>query len=396
MTEKWGGRYLVQRFAAHLAHLLNTGDEFIEINHFALYRTLIRTLAGPPDATGCRYRDGLLGYALVAGEREPEELAERYFETVLDRGMHLARDNSVHKAHELFLAMCRRGVARGWSSARLVRSDAEDRRAIDGPPSDFSALRDRVGRLDHAVSGNNPAGTLRSRLGPLRLVVGSGSIEVPEELSVWRAVSSGPFKLGKLSPGEPFNAFCSLVIKAVENANERYGAILRLGLSPLDWGDDLTVNTAKHVSAFLSAARESGDLWNARETWDGVWDRRKVPGFRSAEEFWGSELGRALRNLQRPTRVDDGGEEFPEPDDPDKQLLDQSTFEEMLDLCRRDGVVDEFDCWFFSKLFEGETIAELARMPETARRMKPSEIPAYVAELQERVLEHVRRRLEVK
>ena len=87
MTEKWGGRYLVQRFAAHLAHLLNTGDEFIEINNFALYRTLIRTLAGPPDATGGRYRDGLLGYALVAGEREPEELAERYFETVLDRGM---------------------------------------------------------------------------------------------------------------------------------------------------------------------------------------------------------------------------------------------------------------------------------------------------------------------
>ena len=55
MTEKWGGRYLVQRFAAHLAHLLNTGDEFIEINPLALYRTLIRTLAGPPDATGCRY-----------------------------------------------------------------------------------------------------------------------------------------------------------------------------------------------------------------------------------------------------------------------------------------------------------------------------------------------------
>ena len=46
MTEKWGGRYLVQRFAAHLAHLLNTGDEFIEINQFALYRTLIRTLRG--------------------------------------------------------------------------------------------------------------------------------------------------------------------------------------------------------------------------------------------------------------------------------------------------------------------------------------------------------------
>ena len=55
MTEKRAGRYLVQRFAAHLAHLLNTGDEFIEIKNFALYRTLIRTLAGPPDATGCRY-----------------------------------------------------------------------------------------------------------------------------------------------------------------------------------------------------------------------------------------------------------------------------------------------------------------------------------------------------
>ena len=90
------------------------------------------------------------------------------------------------------------------------------------------------------------------------------------------SLSSGPFKLGKLSPGEPFNAFCSLVIKAVENANERYGAILRLGLSPLDWGDDLTVNTAKHVSAFLSAARESGDLWNARETWDGVSARQPI------------------------------------------------------------------------------------------------------------------------
>jgi hypothetical protein len=386
MTAKRSRQRPIDRFAAHLAHLLNSGDEVVVIRPFALHTTLIKTLAGGSEDGGGRYRENLLGHGIVGGDREPEELAERYFDAVLKRRMHLARDNVVHKAHELFLAICRRGVLPGWPEARLQRGRGGESNRAGDPPRDFASLRDRLGRLDCSVSRSNPATTLRERDGPLRLHAGSASAEVPDELCVWDAVSSGPFMLTKLDPGEPFNAFCSLVIKAVENANEHYGRILGLGLSPLDWAGDLTVNTAKQASAFLTAAREHGERWSALETWQAVWQSRKVPGFKSVEEFWGSELGRALRNPERPTRVDDDVTAIAEPDDPEESLLNKLSFDKMLELCRQDGVLDDFGCWFYRMLYEGQSIADLARRPETAERMKPSEVPDYVTNLLERVL----------
>jgi hypothetical protein len=43
---------LVNKFAAHLAHLLNTGDDIVNVQAFMLFKTLMKTLERrtPPDS----------------------------------------------------------------------------------------------------------------------------------------------------------------------------------------------------------------------------------------------------------------------------------------------------------------------------------------------------------
>lgn len=389
-------RLLVQKFAAHLAHLLNEGEDVVEVSLFALYQRLLRTLAGAESGTtGARYRDGLTGFALVGADGTPDEVAQKYFDCVLDRPLHLARDKEVHMGHALFLALCRRGLDPLWEGAGLVRHSASPPEKPQPVPPDFGEVDERLGRLEATVSKGNPALATREKLGALYLNAGAGTAEVAEELAVWKAVSCGPSRLRKLEKGAPFNRFCSVVIKAVEAANAPYGAILSLGLSPFDWGDVLTVNTAKKVSTFLNAVREDseGDAEGRGNLadWQRAWRDRKVPGFKTADDFWHSELGRALRHPQVPRRVEQA--QIEDASDLEGEVLEAASFGQMVETCLTQGVLDSYDAWFLRQLFEGAAIDELAQAPGTKKRFTGgrSGITGYVTQLRERVLAHARR-----
>jgi hypothetical protein len=385
-------RRLVQRFAAHLAHLLNDpgrpGEPVVTVQAFALFTRLTATLERrDPGGDGGPY-DGLTGLKVMGPGTTPQEAALFYVEQVVRRALHLARDEPLHRGHIVFLALCRRGIDPAWPHAELARMAVAA--AADAPraPADFAGVAERLGRLSSEISDSNPAKSTRAAAGPLFLHVAGATAEVAEEMSLWDAITSAPLALHLLAPGTQFGGFCSDVIKALEAANARYGTLITLGLSPRDW-QDLSVNTAKKISAFLSAARarepvpaeavddrRSGKPADERlGDWERAWEERRVPGFASAKELWDSELGRALRRLDMPRMVEHGGgtadiEEAYADDDTEAKVLERLDFERMVERGARAGVLSEFDAWFLRKLSAGETIEALAAAPE-ARHALP-------------------------
>src|SRR5262245_59138070 len=118
------GALIVQRLAAHLAHLLNSGEGTVLLNPGELYRKLLRTLSDGEKGRGAGdpYVETLVAAHLLGADVSADQAASAYFERVLNRPVYLARDLHYHEAHELLLALCRRGLDERWNSAQLTRS----------------------------------------------------------------------------------------------------------------------------------------------------------------------------------------------------------------------------------------------------------------------------------
>jgi hypothetical protein len=400
-------RRLIERFAAHLAHLLNGPGDAFELRAFALFRQLLQSLSGD------NYRK-LTGFGIGGDTRSSEEAAQWYFDAVLERRLFLARANDTHKGHELLLALCRRGSNPHWLQAGIRRQrdpDGDEQPKDDDRPSDFPGVAERLSLLDKSVSAGNPAEKTREQRGPLRLIVGAGQAEVAEEVSIWKAITCAPTRLVPLRSGREFNEFCSLVIKAVEAANAPYGAFIGVGLSPFDWQGEISINTLKKLSAFLTEVRvilrsnvaqegsDNPDLGTGGlETWRVAWARRPVPGFGSADALWRSEVGRALRVPQVARKIETVDiNEIPDDAFPEQsETLDAEAFLDRLKHCGAAGLIDDFDLWLYQEIWAGSSLADLAGSPRSRSRFSGNvdQLALYVEELTERVLAGVQRHLD--
>ena len=395
MTEskKPGRRLLVARLAAHVAYLLNEKDgeaaeDVVALRPFALFQALLQTLASQ------KYREGLAGAAVIGLADDPELAAQRYFEAVFERPLFLARANPWHKGHELFLAICRRGWAQGWTQGRLVRHLAPP---PDGQgPEGFETVRGRLERLDGSIAKGNPARKTRENNGPLHLAVLYARAEIAEQMSLWEALSCGPERLVRLAEKREFDKFCSLLIRALEAANAPYGAFVSLGLPPLDWGKEwggeITTNTARMALRFINEAKamakERGKEGHDAAIWAELWERRKVPGFGSADEFWGSGFGRALRHPPVPQFAQ--GDEFAAHQAEEPSLMNERDFLAVLEWCEENDRLEAFDLWFLRKIVEGETITGMTGHEKVRAHFgkvpSDEQIEAYAEALYERIL----------
>ncbi len=386
-------RRLVEQLAAHLAHLLNAGaGDAVRLEPFEVYGPLTRTLASPG-------YQRLIGFGLAGPETSAEQAAQRYFDAVLDRRLFLKGNEQSHKGHALLLAMCRRGVAEGWATAVLQRILKEPSAQPAACPGDFPTVAGRLAKIDHSVSPGNPAATTQAKCGPLYLEVGSHRARMPEELSVWQGITSAPEDVRKLEPGRQFDAFCSLVIKAVEAANASFAALVAIGLSPYDWAGEITTNTAKKLGAFLSDLRKlaGGDGIGDLGIWRRVWERRPVPGYATADDLWNSALGRALRfpvvaRTVEITNIDDVIDQAIIRDG--EVIGSDQDFAAQLAEAKRDGVIDDFDVWLLGAIRDGSTLAELRQSSQARLRLgRNGELGEYFEDLTERLYEWSRNRL---
>lgn len=395
-----GGRKLVERLGAHIAFLLNnaTGD-LVEVKPFALFTHLIALLAGRGPG-GEVYRDGVVAYQLAGADRSADEAAQAYIDRVLDRGIFLARDNHLHIAHELFQHLCQRGVADGWAETVVTRDGS-----AGGPtPSDFKAVADRLDRLDKAISPGNPAQSTRAKAGVLELRTDRQSVEIAEELSAWKAIVASPNRQRVLREGPDFDRLCSLMIKAVEAANAHYGALVRLGLPPLDWMEAVSINTAKGLSAFISELKApTGQVPEDIGAWRTVWVNRDVPGFKSVEDLWSSEVGRFLRRPVVVRIVHTQSIELHGDDDhdtigteTDADLLDEDSAAALVHEALKEGAVSRLDAWIFGQVCAGKTLAEIGRSAQWTKGPGADSRPLadYVSDLRGRLLHWARSRID--
>lgn len=387
---------IVTTFARHFASVLNRG-----LQSEAIQELLLKDLGSE------RFRI-LVGYDIVVRDLDEEAIAQKYFAEVIERRLQLRANAELHKGHELFLALCKRGMEPHWSAAAIVRENGDKLVGSDALPPDFGDVAGRLDRIDKSMKAGNPAINNQKSQGKLYLRVGKARAEVAEEMSLWDSVECCPRRLALLADGAPFNEFCGLVTEVFAVANTRYGAILSCGLSPFDWSEDeLGTNTAKKLSAFLAAVeadplKQSADIADL-EAWCKAWITRKVPHHVSAEELWNSCLGREVRqpNARRipVASIDD----YPEiEDDQGLQpvlMIDQEYYERLAKL-RAASVINDIDEWLLGELWcrsevekARDPISVIARMskarihfPEGAKALS-----AHLEMLRQRILEWIRK-----
>jgi hypothetical protein len=219
------------------------------------------------------------------------------------------------------------------------------------------------------------------------LIVSGRAVEIPERISLWKAIHSAPRRVRWLGLDE-FRRFQNQVVDAVVEANAPYSRRVALGLAPTEW-DDISSNVLKAISVFLSRvqalARETGVSPDSIELWQQVWKQRPIPRFKTLEEFHSSRIGRHLR-LGGPPDLEHPIFDPREDDERQQPAARPSVNEEQIDELRRAGVLDSYDAWFLRLLVEGKPLSKAAKSIRTLRRFGRFEIPAsYVADLSARL-----------
>jgi hypothetical protein len=185
--------------------------------------------------------------------------------------------------------------------------------------------------------------------------------------------------------GEPFNRFCGLMIDCVRTAHRPFQEILGLGsgLCPFDWLDVLTIQQTRALRKFLGVI-EASARGHSPSSWAAAWDEAQVPGFKSADHLWQSEIGLALRHaltdLETEVAIDEqsgDGADF----------LSAEEFRCQLELLLGDGVINAAESRVLMQLHQGARLAELATRIEvrTELHRRGVKLEQWLSDLQGRI-----------
>lgn len=352
---------VVDRFSAHLAHLLNSKEnDETWIEPGAILADLLDLLAS-------RYLSPLLFYSRYEWRMQPDEAATRYFDATLGRKLFLSGQSQYSSTHKVFLELVRRLPHSDWKSATLIRSPVVPTTDNKEPCNNITtiALQNRINKLCRTVHEKNSAAVLNKRDGPLWIVSGNEAIILPEEMSLWDAIITVPPKLQSLKKPESFNKFCGLIIDAMRTANRPFQEILGLGhdLCPFDWVTTLSTNQVRSLRRYLSNAKKiSRSEQLNKVTAALLWKDSKVSGFRDFEEFWNSEVTRALRSPKDQIYL---GELEDIPQDINTEntafeiLTKENEWMSALNEKYRVGLLNRIEVAIFENLYNGLSIKEL-------------------------------------
>ncbi|UYO54595.1 hypothetical protein [Rhodopseudomonas palustris] len=374
------------RLAALLAHALNVpAGEICVVDPGALYSLLAGALAKS-------YRDALLNHSTYADRMSIEEAATKYLAATIERRLWLSNKVDESVAHRLLLVLCQRAVGGAWAQAQLVRnSDQPDTCSVRPLASkrSFDFVVAQLARLPAEVSPGNPAATIQQRKGRLWLLVGQNRIALPEEISSWDAIECCPRQLVVLAKGEPFNRFCAVLIDAMRTANRPFQELLGLGRSvcPFDWIDVLSTNQVRSLRKFLQevASRGTGD---SLEVWKLAWEAAPVAGFKSAEDMWASDIGRALRQ-PRSRQVEVSVEDLSETLDDNRDFLGRDEFFCHIGELQEEGVISSGEKYLIERIYDGETLDTLSSEPIIRNLLQEHrmKLPQLVAAMQRKLLD---------
>jgi hypothetical protein len=179
----------------------------------------------------------------------------------------------------------------------------------------------------------------------------------------------------------------------MRTANRPFQELLGLGrgICPFDWVDVLSTNQVRGIRRFLENVGLVGEP-DTPDLWARAWSKAPVPGFRSASEFWTSEIGHALRNGPQAAasppwgRPVTSGEAFIEPGSP-PEILDEHHFRRQLALLQDDGVISAAERTLLERIYCGDTLTDLAADADVQAMLaqRGLQLPLLVADLQHRI-----------
>lgn len=355
--------YPCDRFAAFLAHCLNSDEEaLVQVGLGEIYARLTAALAA-------RYAEPLLHHPGYAWRMSPEEASARYFDISLGRALLLSPRVQLSISHRLLEMLCQRGAEVVWRQAVVAREKdltAEGAQVIPlGVQRSFEHCRRQLSKLPQTISAGSPSPTIRVRYGPIVLRLYSLDASVPEEISMWDAVTCAPAVLYPLSKGDPFNRFCSLVIDCVRTAHRPFQELLGLGrgLCPFDWLDILSIQQTRALRKFLRALEEA-KATDTPEHWERAWAEAPVAGFANAAALWQSDIGVALRQPQGRSGVDTALLENLAHDDAEAaEYLNEEALLAELDALLSGNVINPAEQALLMGLHRGVAYTELAALP---------------------------------
>ena len=365
--------YPCDRFAAFLAHCLNSEDSaLVQVSLGEIYARLTAALAA-------RYAEPLLHHPGYAWRMSPEEASARYFDISLGRALLLSPRVQLSIAHRLLQSLCQRGAEAVWREAAVVREKDSTAQAAQvvplGVQRSFEQCRRQLAKLPQTISAGSPSPTIRARYGPIGLRLYSLQAPVPEEISMWDAVTCAPAVLYPLPAGDPFNRFCSIVIDCVRTAHRPFQELLGLGrgLCPFDWLDTLSIQQTRALRKFLRVLEESKAA-DTPEHWERAWQEAPVAGFASAAELWQSDIGLALRQPQGRSAIDTALlESFADSASETQERADYLTEEELLsvlDAFLARDLINRGEHALLMGLHRGVSDTELKALPEIRAELR--------------------------
>lgn len=360
---------LLDRFAAHIAHLLNQQmEDGVWLDPASIMVDLL-------DLLSSRYAGPLLFHGRYEWRMDSSEAAARYFEATLERKLFLSGKVSYSSAHWLFLSLVQRLPSPGWRTAFLVRqhSKPQSDNICLIPKHSASLLNERIALLSKNISIGNAAKVLKDRDGPLWLVAGHVSIELPDEMSIWDSIVTVPPKITPLVHQEAFNKFCGVVIDVMRTANRPFQEILGLGhnLCPFDWIGTISTNQVRSLRRYLSILVDHQTLadWSQVQAEDR-WKEQPVAGYPSFDAFWQSEIIKFMRGPKQQNYSGEVDDSFvlttAEKSEEQGNVMSLSEWVEQLSERVREGKVTTIESELLIRLYEGETFSDLYKTPAYA------------------------------
>jgi hypothetical protein len=249
-----------------------------------------------------------------------------YLHKVLARRPKLARRlrDEPGNMHLLLGLLCRYGPAQfGWRQA-TVRRDA--RLVASGEAADFVghlALELAAQRARLADDYSDDSKRRRSEYGPIWLIRGDCTAEVPEEMSLFDVVEATPVPLEQAFVED--TELQRMLVRVLDALNERYMLLRACGLDPEVWHDRDEPSIArlrdmkqlrKPAEELMRLGIEDDTLHAYRRVFDELKGKDKqFAGFSSFDEFAISEQGQlmlryASLSLDEPLATDDEGEDW--------------------------------------------------------------------------------------
>lgn len=249
-----------------------------------------------------------------------------YLHKVLARRPKLARRlrDEPGNMHFLFCFLCRYGPEQyGWRAVAIRRDKVMEARGEAPDFVDHLALELAAQRARLAEAYGEESRRRRAEYGPIWLIRGDCSAEVPEEMSLFDVVEAAPLPLDPEFAED--HEVQRMVVRVLDALNERYMLLRACGLDPEIWHDrdEPSISRLRDMKQLRKPAEElmrlgieDDNIDAYRRAFNDLKGREKqFAGCATFDDFATSEAGMGILryaslSLDEPIATDDDGEEW--------------------------------------------------------------------------------------